>query len=78
MKKVGVHQEIQRCEYDLPHEYSVLTMPIDTDTDHDYSEPYFEPASEVEDLLHQFTKLEIPNFKSKSLRYTSSKLILGS
>ncbi len=33
--------------------------------DHDYEEPYFEPASEEEDLLQQLKKLCIPVIKDE-------------
>ena len=73
-------REVSRHDYDLSHDYNILTDPTyeHSDTavtrkalldDHDYSEPYFEPASEVEDLFHQLIKLEIPNIKRDNLRY---------
>lgn len=34
-----------------------VTMKLE---DHDYEEPYFEPASEEEDLLQQLRKMLIP------------------
>ena len=37
--------------------------------EHDYDEPYFEPASEVEDLFHQLMKLDVPNIEEANLKY---------
>lgn len=38
------------------------------DAEHDYDEPYFEPASEVDALLEQLKELAVSNIPEKSLR----------
>lgn len=39
-------------------------------SEHDYEEPYFEPASKEEDLLQQLIKLSIPIIlEEKDLKY---------
>ena len=59
------------------HTYSLLTNPIDktcdsTDAtaydDHDYDEPYFEPACTEETLLTQLKSLSVPLLAKESLR----------
>ena len=35
-------------------------VPVSLQEEHDYEEPYFEPASEEDDLLQQLKKLYIP------------------
>lgn len=39
-----------------------------SDEEHDYDEPYFEPASEVDTLLEQLKELSVSNILEKSLR----------
>ena len=41
---------------------------MDNENDHDYEEPYFEPASEEEGLLLQLKKMSIPMIPDKELR----------
>ena len=36
--------------------------------EHDYDEPYFEPASEVEDLMHQLSRLNIHSIQDDALK----------
>ena len=44
----------------------VVTGP--TDAEHDYDEPYFEPASEFDTLLEQLKELSVTNIQESSLR----------
>ena len=37
-----------------------LKLNTDNPLDHDYEEPYFEPASEEEDIISQLRKMAIP------------------
>ena len=41
---------------------------VDNLSEHDYEEPYFEPASEEEGLLLQLKKMSIPMILEKELR----------
>lgn len=46
----------------------IIDVPSNEDGEHDYDEPYFQPADEEEDLLQQLHKLAVPNIASKCLR----------
>ena len=48
------------------HQGYVVTGPIDGE--HDYDEPYFEPASEFDILLEQLKELAVTNLQESSLR----------
>ena len=48
------------------HRGYVMTRP--TDAEHDYDEPYFEPASEFDTLLEQLKELAVTNVQESSLR----------
>ena len=56
-----------RDEGAAPHDQAyVVTGPIDAE--HDYDEPYFEPASEFDTLLEQLKELAVINIQESSLR----------
>ena len=44
----------------------VMTLKVTKDTD--YDEPYFEPASKVEELFDQLLNLDVPNIEREHLR----------
>ena len=49
--------------YNIPQgndNYFLLTKEESQMEDHDYEEPYFEPASEEEDLLQQLKTMSVP------------------
>ena len=48
------------------HQGYVMTRP--TDAEHDYDEPYFEPASQFDTLLEQLKELAVTNVQESSLR----------
>ena len=51
------------------HVYSLLTDPKEsTDDDHDYDEPYFEPADTEETLLAQLKSLGVPMLAKDTLK----------
>ena len=55
--------------YSSPYEYDdagVMTLKAAKDTD--YDEPYFEPASKVEELFDQLLKLDVPSIEREHLR----------
>ena len=47
---------------------------LSDDIDHDYDEPYFEPATEEEAILEQLCKLAIPTIEEESLEYVCNRL----
>jgi hypothetical protein len=50
----------------VEHHSYVIAGP--TDGEHDYDEPYFEPASEVDGLLKQLRGLDVTSIEEKSLK----------
>ena len=51
---------------ELPSHHGDVMMAFDN---HDYDEPYFEPASKEEGLLLQLKELGIPIISSESIKY---------
>ena len=60
--------EIDNCGYTR----SFLATAND---DHDYDEPYFEPATEVDTLINQLERLEVPTIQQESLKYVNNYAI---
>ena len=47
------------------------------DEDHDYDEPFFEPACKEDELLQQLKNLSIPIISKDHLKYVWSSKTLG-
>ena len=54
--------------YSSPYEHDAEVMTLKATKDTDYDEPYFEPASKVEELFDQFMTLDVPSIEREHLR----------
>ena len=57
-----------RQKKEMPHPGDELAAHQGYIREHDYDEPYFEPASEFDTLLEQLKELAVTNIQESSLR----------
>ena len=56
--------------YEIDNGSGCTRLPlVKANDDHDYDEPYFEPATEVDTLINQLERLEVPTIQQESLKY---------
>ena len=61
----------KECPYSGQYEFDTGAehqCRVSTDAEHDYDEPYFEPASEFDALLEQLKELGVAGIQEQSLR----------
>lgn len=60
-------QDVASCHYEMSRDFVEGSGRKAVDDDHDYEEPYWEPASKEEELMDQLAKLSVPVITAKSI-----------